>query len=118
PTPLSTALGLIAAVLVGEIAVEVGFFSPEVILYVAISVIGSYVTPSYELSVSNKLVKLSLLLLTAFFGAKGLMIGLLINILYMVDTRALKTPYLWPFIPFNAYAMLQILVRIPIPYSN
>lgn len=118
PTPLSTALGLIAAVLVGEIAVEVGFFSPEVILYVAISVIGSYVTPSYELSVSNKLVKLSLLLLTALLGVKGLMIGLVLNILYMVSTRALKTPYLWPLIPFNASAMLQILIRIPIPYSN
>src|SRR5699024_8843833 len=37
PTPLATALGLIAAILIGEIAVEVGMFTPEVILYVAIS---------------------------------------------------------------------------------
>src|SRR5699024_5298228 len=51
PTPLATALGLIAAVLIGEIAIDVGMFSPEVILYVAISTVGAYVTPSYELSV-------------------------------------------------------------------
>src|SRR5699024_12385730 len=45
PTPVATALGLIAAVLIGDIAVDVGMFSPEVILYVAISTIGTYVTP-------------------------------------------------------------------------
>src|SRR5699024_7021619 len=48
PTPLATALGLIAAILIGEIAVEVGMFTPEVILYVAISTVGDYVIPSYE----------------------------------------------------------------------
>jgi len=118
PTPLSTALGLIAAVLVGQIAVDVGLFSPEVILYVAVSVIGSYVTPSYELSVSNKLAKLFLLLATAIFGVSGFMIALTINLLFMVSTRALKTPYFWPFIPFNAYAMLHIIFRIPVPFAD
>src|SRR5699024_11593391 len=56
PTPLATALCLIAAVLIGDIAVDVGMFSPEVILYVAISTIGTYVTPSYEMGVANKFI--------------------------------------------------------------
>lgn len=118
PTALSTALGLIAAVLIGQIAVDVGVFTPEVILYVAISVIGTYVTPSYELSVSNKLAKIFILILTALFGVSGFMAGIVINLLLMVKTRALKTPYLWPFIPFNAWAMLQIVIRVPLPFSN
>lgn len=118
PTPLSTALGLIAAVLIGQIAVDVGLFSPEVILYVAVSVIGSYVTPSYELSVSNKLAKFFLLVVTALFGVSGFMVGVVINILLMASTRALNTPYLWPLIPFNSWAMLQILIRVPVPFSN
>lgn len=118
PTPLSTALGLIAAVLIGQIAVDVGFFSPEVILYVAVSVLGSYVTPSYELSVSNKLAKIFLLVGTVLFGVPGLMVAITINLLVLIKTRALKTPYLWPFIPFNAYAMLHILVRIPVPFAD
>src|SRR5699024_7539261 len=118
PTPLATSLGLIAAVLVGQIAVDVGFFTPEVILYVAISVIGTYVIPSYELGVSNKIAKLFILLATAIFGVNGFMIALTINIMYMVNTNALKTPYLWPFIPFNAYALMHILIRIPVPFSN
>src|SRR5690625_3353855 len=77
PTPLATAMGLIAAVLIGEIAVDVGLFHPEVILYVAISTIGNYVTPSYELSVANKITKLFLILMTAAFGVKGFVVGVI-----------------------------------------
>ncbi|WP_281252919.1 spore germination protein [Oceanobacillus senegalensis] len=118
PTPLSTSMGLIAAVLIGQIAIDVGMLSPEVILYVSISAIGSYVTPSYELSVANKLTNIILIIAVGFFGLKGLVIGFLIHILYLVQLKSLKTPYLWPFIPFNPKAMLHILFRIPIPYAN
>jgi len=118
PTPLATAMGLIAAVLIGEIAVEVGMFTPEVILYVAISTIGTYVTPSYELSVANKIMKLFLILLTAFFGVKGFMIGIVINVLFLAQLKSIKVPYLWPFIPFNAKAMLHFFFRIPVPLED
>lgn len=118
PTALATALGLIAAVLIGQIAVDVGMFSPEVILYVAISTIGSYVTPSYELSVANKLMKLFLILATAIFGVVGFTVGFVLSILYLANIKTLKTPYLWPFIPFNAKAMLHFLFRIPVPFAE
>ena len=118
PTALATALGLIAAVLIGQIAVDVGLFSPEVILYVAISTIGSYVTPSYELSVANKFINIFLLLLTALFGVSGFMIGTTISIFFLANFKSIRTPYLWPFLPFNAKALLYVLIRIPVPYSN
>jgi stage V sporulation protein AF len=118
PTPLATSMGLIAAVLIGQIAIDVGMLSPEVILYVAISAIGSYVTPSYELSIANKLTGLFLILGAGFFGVKGFVIAFLIHMLYLVNLQSLKTPYLWPFLPFNAKAMVNILLRIPVPYAN
>lgn len=118
PTPLATALGLIAAVLIGDIAISVGMISPEVILYVAISTIGFYVTPSYELSVANKIIHVFLLLMVMFFGVTGFMLGFTISILYLVNLNILKTPYLWPFIPFNFMAMLRFVLRIPVPYLN
>ncbi|WP_029266640.1 spore germination protein [Virgibacillus alimentarius] len=118
PTPLATALGLIAAVVIGQIAIDVGMFSPEVILYIAISTIGVYVTPSYELSVANKLLKLLLIIITALFGVPGFLIGLLLSTLFLVNMNSLRTPYLWPFIPFNAGAMLKFIFRIPVPFSE
>ncbi|HLR23986.1 MAG TPA: spore germination protein [Pseudogracilibacillus sp.] len=115
PTPLATALGLIAAVLIGDIAVDVGMFSPEVILYVAISTIGTYVTPSYEMGVANKFIKYFILLMTIFFGLNGFAIGTTLAIIYLIRLQALETPYFWPFIPFNGKAMLLFIARIPLP---
>ncbi|MFA1822805.1 spore germination protein [Virgibacillus oceani] len=118
PTPLSTALGLIAAVLIGEIAIDVGMFVPEVILYVAISATGGYVTPSHELSVANKVISLALITFTGFFGLTGFSVGIVLHILFLAHVRSLRTPYLWPFIPFNPHAILHTLFRIPTPYTN
>ncbi|GIO22577.1 spore germination protein [Oceanobacillus sp. J11TS1] len=118
PTPLSTAMGLIAAVLIGEIAIEVGLFSPEVILYVSTSAIGNYVTPSYELSVANKVITLFLVLMVELFGLPGYMIGITLYILFMVQIRSLRTPYMWPLLPFNFKAMKHVLFRIPVPNSK
>lgn len=118
PTPLSTAMGLIAAVLIGQIAIDVGLFTPEVILYVSIAAVGTYVTPSYELGTANKMVKYILILATAFFGVNGFMIGTTATILFLVSKKSLKTPYFWPLIPLNPAALMHIIFRIPVPYSN
>lgn len=117
PTPLATAMGLIAAVLIGEIAIDVGLFIPEVILYIAIVTIGNYATPSYELSVANKLVRLFLLLLVLIFKLPGLIIGITVIVLYLVNIKNLNTPYLWPFIPFHPKAFFHILIRKAQPNS-
>lgn len=118
PTPLSTAMGLIAAVLIGQIAIDVGLFTPEVILYVSIAAVGTYVTPSYELGTANKMVKYILILATALFGVNGFMIGTTATILFLVFKKSLKTPYFWPLIPLNPAALMHIIFRIPVPYSN
>ncbi|MFZ3577078.1 spore germination protein [Virgibacillus sp. DJP39] len=118
PTPLATAMGLIAAVLIGQIAIDVGMFSPEVILYIALAAIGTYVTPSYELSAANKLARLLLVILTATFGLLGFVIGFTLFMLFLTSLKSIRTPYLWPLLPFNAKAMVQVIVRVPVPLSN
>ncbi|PTY78633.1 spore germination protein [Heyndrickxia sporothermodurans] len=118
PTPLATAMGLIAAVLIGQIAVDVGLFVSEVILYVSVAAIGTYATPSYELSVANKIARVVLMLLVAFFKLPGLLIGGTLFVIYLAHIRALNAPYLWPFIPFNPQAITHILIRRTVPGSK
>ncbi|MEH7381793.1 spore germination protein [Bacillus sp. JJ1533] len=115
PTPLSTAMGLIAAALIGQIAIDVGLFGPEVILYVAIAAVGTFATPSYELSAANKIARLFLLVLVAIFKVPGFVIGCTVYFLFLANIRSLNTPYLWPFLPFNAKALLQIVIRTSVP---
>lgn len=115
PTPLSTAMGLIAAALIGQIAIDVGLFGPEVILYVAIAAVGTFATPSYELSAANKMARLFLLIIVAIFKVPGFIIGCTVYFLFLANIRSLNTPYLWPFLPFNGKALMQIVIRTSVP---
>ncbi len=118
PSPLATALGLIAAFMLGEIAINVGLFNPEVILYIAIAAIGTFSTPSYELGMVNRLFRLGLLILTGIMGLPGFMLALLGIVLLLIFTKPFGIPYLWPLVPFNGKAMKAILFRSPVPVHN
>ena len=111
PTSLSNAMGLIAAVLIGQIAIDVGLFVPEVILYLAVASIGNFATPSYELGIANKLARLGLLIFVAIFHTPGLVVGITLFIILLARIHSFNTPYLWPLLPFAPKAFMQIIVR-------
>ncbi|MFJ5764450.1 spore germination protein [Lysinibacillus sp. NPDC093210] len=113
PTPLSTAMGLVAGVIIGQIAIDVGVFSSEVVLYTAVGAIFTFIIPSYELSISIKLFRIFLLLMTGIWGADGLFIGVFILFTYLCSLRPLQAPYLWPLVPFFPTAMLRVIIRFP-----
>lgn len=115
PSPLATAMGLVAGILLGETAVQVGLFTSEVILYVAISAIGTFASPSYEMGLANKLSRVFFLLMTALFGWIGFVGSILFWFIWLMRIEVLQTPYLWPLVPFDGKAMLDVLVRIPMP---
>ncbi|MFT4412629.1 spore germination protein [Fredinandcohnia humi] len=118
PTSLATALGLVAAMLIGQVAVEVGLFTNEVILYLAIAAIGTFSTPSYEMSLANRLARLFLLLVTSIFGVMGFVGGVTLWILYLARMKSFNVPYLWPFIPFDYRGFRDVLFRTPIPLKR
>lgn len=114
PTPLATAMGLVAAVLIGDIAVKVGLFSPETILYLAVSAVGTFATPSYELSMANKLFGMIFIFAVGLFDWIGLVIAIGLWVVLLATTKSINRPYLWPVLPFNGKALLNVIVRAPI----
>ncbi|MEN0666814.1 spore germination protein [Caldifermentibacillus hisashii] len=118
PSSLATALGLVAALMIGQVAVEVGLFSNEVILYLSIAAIGMFATPSYEMGLANRIFRLILLTLTAIFHQIGFVIGTFLWVLLLVTMKSYNVPYLWPFIPFDFKGMMDIIIRAPIPLKR
>ncbi|MDF2961590.1 MAG: stage sporulation protein [Paenibacillus sp.] len=113
PTPLATAMGLVAAILVGDVAVKTGLFVNEVILYLAVAAVGTFATPSYEMSLANRLSRLVLLVATAVFRVPGLVVASTLWLLFLATRRSYNAPYLWPFMPFNLKALGDIIIRRP-----
>ena len=113
PTPLSTAMGLVAALVIGQMAIDVGLFIPEVILYAAISAIFTFAIPSYELSIANKIFRNGLLIATAAFGVNGFFISTCLLLMYLMSLKPMGVPYFWPLVPFFPKALGRILIRFP-----
>ncbi|QAV18253.1 spore germination protein [Paenibacillus chitinolyticus] len=114
PTPLSVAMGLVAAILIGDIAVKTGLFTNEIIFYISIATIGMFATPSYELSLANRIVRLILLFSVALFKVPGLVIATTVWLMFLSLQRSHTAPYMWPFLPFNAMGLMNILFRLPV----
>ena len=113
PTPLTTAMGLIAAVIIGQIAIDVGLFTAEVVLYVALTAVVTFAIPSYELSIAAKIFRAGLLILSALLGPSGFFIGVGILFWYLCSVKPMGVPYLWPLVPFFPNALRRVVIRFP-----
>lgn len=111
PSKLSSTMGLVAALILGQFAVEIGIFSKEILLYCSLSAIGGFATPSYELSLSNKIIKIIIILFVGIFGKIGFLISLFLVFLYLVRIKIGGYPYLYPFVPFELNEFAQIFFR-------
>ncbi len=116
PTAISSALGIVSAILIGQVAVDVGLFGPEILFYVAIGAVGAFVTPSYELGLANKMFKLFIIIATALFGLWGYVGSIVLGFIFLATLKSFGKPYLYPLIPFDFKALLRSIIRYPIPY--
>ncbi len=118
PSPFATALGLLAGLLIGQIAVEVGFFVPEVLLYTGLTAIGVFSTPSWELSMANRVVLLLMLILTGTLHLPGFLIGVTLLTLRLFTTSSFGFSYLWPLFPFDLPSLVRVFLRQPLPLQR
>ncbi len=112
PSIMSNSMSIIGALLLGDFAVQSGWFVPETILYAAFTAIANYAQPSLELGFAFKFVRLGLLVLTGIFGLWGFAGGILLFLVILCSTRTLSgKSYLYPLIPFNRRDFRRIFIR-------
>lgn len=117
PNSLTTSLGIIGGLILSEFAVKVGWFVPETVLYMAISAIGTFATPSIEFAMAIRIFRLLLIVLTGLFNLYGFVAGIIIIFVITYRTSSFKNgkKYTWPLIPFQWKPLSHILFRMPIP---
>ena len=106
-----TSLSLLAALILGEISFKLNIFSPEIIFIVAFTSICNLATPSYELSLANRLVSIVLTILSLMFNYEGLLIGLIILFIHLVSIKSFNRPYLYPIVPFDLKEFKHLFIR-------
>lgn len=119
PNMLSTPLSVIAGLVLGDYAVQSGWFNSESMLYMAFVVLANYSQPSFELGFALKFMRLITLLLTQIFNIWGYIIGLIITVFCIFQNKTLSgKSYLYPLFPFNARDFLRRFVRISLPKTE
>ncbi len=119
PNALSSSFGIIGALVLGEFAVSAGWFVAEVVLYMAFVAMTNFAQPSFELGYAFKLFRMMLIALTAIFNLWGFIAGIVIVILEIAFNKTVSgQSYLYPLIPFNGKALLNLLLRRGIKEYN
>ena len=113
PEAISNAMGLIAALLLGQFAIDLGFFSEEILLFCAIGAIGGFATPNYELSLTNKYLKIMMIITIMFLNIYGFVIFNVCLWIFLICLKPFHMSYLYPLIPFDGKALLQFMIRKP-----
>ena len=90
PSMLSTPLSVIAGIVMGEFSVKSGWFSSEVMLYMAFVSVANYTQPNFELGYALKFMRLALLVLTAIFDWVGFLLGCILVVCSICFNKTLS----------------------------
>ena len=119
PNTLSSSLGIIGGLILGEFAVESGWVVPETIMYLAFVAIASFAQPSFEMGYAMKFSRIFLLVLSQLFGFWGFFGGLAAVLLLAGFSKTLSgRSYLSPIIPFRPKDFARLFIRTGIRYKN
>lgn len=112
PSMLTTSLSVIAGIVVGDFAVQSGWFSAEAMLYMAFVALGGFNQPSFELGYAIKFMRIGLLALTAAFNLWGFAAGLVLIFIILLSCKTFTGhSYLYPLIPLNLKLLRKKLFR-------
>ncbi len=116
PNMLSTPLSVLAALVLGEFSVNSGWFSAEVMLYMAFVAIANYTQSNYELGYALKFLRVLNLILTQLFGLFGYIAALVTAALAVCCNRTVAHgSYIYPLIPFDWKNLKNRLIRRRLP---
>jgi hypothetical protein len=114
PQQVGGALSIVGVLVVGQAAVAAGFASPITVVIIALTTIGSFATPAYNVALALRLLRFPLIILAGIFGLYGVMIGLILIANHLLSLKSFGVPYLSPLVPGNFDGMKDLVARGPL----
>ena len=109
---IGNALSIVGTLIVGQLMVQAHLASTLLMIVVAASIMGSFLTLKFQLSYGIRLGKYVLVLLAAIGGLLGWFTGILILLVHMATLESAGVPYLAPLAAARSpAAVAQMLVQ-------
>ncbi len=116
PSTIGQTISIIGALVLGQAAVEAKLVSAPIIIVVALTGITGLLIP--RLKSANILIRLALLLLSAFLGLYGFAFGIIVLLVHLFGMRSFGIPYMMNFNSLKPQDLKDTVVRAPWWYMH
>ncbi|HET7615402.1 MAG TPA: spore germination protein, partial [Bacillales bacterium] len=96
PGIIGPTIGIVGALVIGQAAVQAGLVSPLMVIIVSLTAIASFASPSYEASITIRLLRFPMMFAAGTFGLYGMMLFLLCILLHVCTLKSFGVPYVSP----------------------
>ncbi|MCM1283054.1 MAG: spore germination protein [Muribaculaceae bacterium] len=98
PGAMGNTIGIVGGLIIGQAAVEANLVSPIVVIVVAFTALCSFSIPNEEFAFSFRILKFYIILMSAWLGFFGFLLGLLTVLIHLCRLKSFWIPYLMPFV--------------------
>jgi len=113
PSVMGGSLGVVSAIILGQAAVQADIVNPQLIVMVALSGLGSFVTPDYPTSVALRIAQILLVIAAGTAGYFGIFLLSFLLLLQLLSSRSLRAPLFAPVTPVRPHNP-DVVIRYPV----
>ena len=110
-------MSILAGIVVGEYAVESGWFNSESLLYMAVVTVGTYSQASFEMGYALKFIRIVNLILVQFLEESDFWRVIFAIVLVCFNRTISGKSYIYPVIPFNSQMFKRKILRVRLPHK-
>lgn len=113
PKAVGSAVSIVGALVIGQSAVQAGIVSAPVVIIVSTTGIASFAIPRYNFGTAYRLLRFPMLVLAGMFGLYGIICGLFLMIIHLINLSSFGVPYMSPVVPSVPRSLMDVFVRAP-----
>jgi len=99
PGVIGSTLGIVGALILGQAAVAASIVSPILVVIVAITALGAFAVPNFNMSFAIRIYRFVYIVLAAALGFYGVAVGVFVQLVTYVNLKSFGIPYMSPVAP-------------------
>lgn len=114
PQPVGPAVSIVGGLVIGQGVVQAGIVSQTMVIVVALTGIASFSVPAFNMGITIRLLRFSIMFMAATLGIYGIIMALLALLIHIVGLRSFGVPYLAPLTPLSVKDLKDTMFVAPI----
>jgi len=110
PGGIGNTLSIVGTLIIGQMAVQARLASSLMLIVIAATALGSFLTLKYPFSYTLRIWKYPITILAGIAGLFGWMLGLLLFLTHLASLKSAGVPYLSPLAPLKTRTLLRTTV--------